>query len=268
MLKSKESGSVKVFKTGRNFGNIVFYHVHCFLIRDVLIDTSTTYVGQELLTALQNHTVSYIINTHHHEDHTGNNLLLQQNFAATILAHPQAIPLMNKPRVSRQRFYLRFLWNYPRPSQGIPIGDVFQRDLFSLRVIHTPGHSSDHICLYEEKEKLLFTGDLFCGERVKNLRQDEDFHQILASLHLLAKLDVATIYCSVSGVIPNGNQALAQKIAFMEDLKKNVLKLHQIGQSPAAIRSKLLGKENYMYWLSNGHFSKQNLVDSILGLPH
>lgn len=268
MLKKQESGSVKIFRTGRSFGKMVLYYVHCFLIGDILIDTSTAYVGQELLTALQDQTFSFIINTHHHEDHTGNNLLLQQKMGANILAHPLAIPLMNKPCEGRQRFYLRFLWNYPQPSQGTPIGDIFQSGPHTFRIIHTPGHTPDHICLYEEKQKLLFTGDLFCGERVKNLRQDEDFNQLLASLHLIAKLDVSTIFCSVSGAIPNGSQALDRKIAFMEDLRSKVQTQYKEGRSPVAIRKQLLGKENSMYWLSNGHFSKQNLVDSILGLPH
>lgn len=268
MLEKQDFGSVTVFRTGRNVGKMVLYYVHCFLIGDILIDTSTTYVGQELLAALQNQTFSSIINTHHHEDHTGNNLLLQQSFGAKIYAHPIAIPLINKPQESRQRFYLRFLWNYPQPSQGVPLGDIFESDIYSLRIIHTPGHSLDHICLYEPKEKLLFTGDLFCGERVKNLRRDEDFNQILDSLHQLTNLDIATIFCSVSGAIPNGNQTLARKIAFMEDLQSRVRIQHQEGQSPVAIRRQLLGKENSMYWLSNGHFSKQNLVDSILGLSY
>lgn len=268
MLKRQEFNSVAIFRTGRSIGRMVLYYVHCFLIGDILIDTSTTYVGQELLTALKEQPLSFIINTHHHEDHTGNNLLLQQQHGAEIRAHPQAIPLMNKPCESRQRFYLRFLWNYPQPSQAIPIGDCFASDRHSFRIIHTPGHSPDHICLYEPKEKLLFTGDLYCGERVKNLRQDEDFDQILASLHLLTDLDVKTIFCSVSGAIPNGSQALARKIAFMEDLQSRVRIQHQEGQSPVAIRRQLLGKENSMFWLSNGHFSKQNLIDSILGIHH
>lgn len=44
--------------------------------------------------------------------------------------------------------------------------------------------------------------------------------------------------------------------------------LYREGVSPASIRRNLLGREGPMYWLSSGHFSKLNLVNSILGLPH
>mgnify|MGYP000903207715 FL=1 len=268
MLAKQEYGPITIFRTGRNIGKTVFYYVHCFLVDNILIDTSTTYVGQELLAALQNQPVSSIINTHHHEDHTGNNLLLQQALGVKIYAHPLAIPLMSKPQEGRQKFYLRFLWNYPQPSHGIPINDVFENDNYLFNIIHTPGHSPDHICVYDPKHKWLFSGDLFCGERGKNLRQDENFHEILTSLQQLANFDIDTIFCSVSGIIPNGNQALGRKITFMEDLKSKVQTLNRKGKSPVAIRRQLLGRENYMYWLSNGHFSKQNLVDSILELSH
>jgi hypothetical protein len=44
--------------------------------------------------------------------------------------------------------------------------------------------------------------------------------------------------------------------------------LYREGVSPTHIRRRLLGREGLMYWLSNGHFSKQNLVNSILDLPY
>lgn len=90
---------------------------------------------------------------------------------------------------------------------------------------------------------------------------------ILASLRKLESLDVDTIFCSVAGAISSGSLALQRKISFMENLQETVWKLYRQGMPPAKIRSELLGKEGTMYYVSGGHFAKQNLVNSILGIP-
>jgi glyoxylase-like metal-dependent hydrolase (beta-lactamase superfamily II) len=38
-------------------------------------------------------------------------------------------------------------------------GDVFEGDGYQLRVIHTPGHTAGACCLYETRQKILFSGD-------------------------------------------------------------------------------------------------------------
>lgn len=51
------------------------------------------------------------------------------------------------------------------PYQGLPSleledGDVIDLGNRLLQVIHTPGHSPGHICIYEEERGYIFTGDL------------------------------------------------------------------------------------------------------------
>ncbi|HET9205684.1 MAG TPA: MBL fold metallo-hydrolase [Burkholderiaceae bacterium] len=56
----------------------------------------------------------------------------------------------------------------------------------TLRVIHTPGHASNHLCYLLEQEKLLFTGDhLMQGSTVVINPPDGDMQAYLHSLHLL-----------------------------------------------------------------------------------
>ena len=38
-------------------------------------------------------------------------------------------------------------------------GDVFQVDRFAFTCVFTPGHTPGHMCLYNEKEKIMLTGD-------------------------------------------------------------------------------------------------------------
>ncbi len=43
-------------------------------------------------------------------------------------------------------------------------GDIIEKAGIQLRVIHTPGHTPGGICLYAEKDSIIFVGDtLFAG---------------------------------------------------------------------------------------------------------
>jgi len=134
-----------------------------------------------------------------------------------------------------------------------------------LQVIPTPGHCPDHICLYEPAGGLLFAGDIFCGKRIAYLRADEDFNRTLESLKRLAALDIRTIYCGLKGVVEDGGKALKEKSRGMEELRDRALELQEKGLTPREVRLRLLGLEDRMYCITGGHFSKQNVIDSILG---
>ncbi|HSW24131.1 MAG TPA: MBL fold metallo-hydrolase, partial [Burkholderiaceae bacterium] len=61
----------------------------------------------------------------------------------------------------------------------------------TLRVVHTPGHASNHLCYLLEQEKLLFTGDhLMQGSTVVINPPDGDMRAYLHSLRALLELDL------------------------------------------------------------------------------
>ena len=264
MIRIRPWGDVTGFLMGRSMGPVVPYTVHAFLVGDTLIDTGTTYACSEFMYALGGRSINAVINTHHHEDHTGNNALLQKMSGSVIYAHEKALPFLAHPHMIRLKFYQRMVWGYPGPSLAKPLGGSLDLPGRTFRVIHTPGHSPDHVCLLEPGEGRLFTGDLFCGKTVRYLRRDEDFPLILSSLKRLTALDFADIFCSLKGMVRSGRSALRTKIEFMEELQGRALALHRKGLSSRKIRSELLGREGAMYYLSSAHFSKQHVIDSIL----
>jgi glyoxylase-like metal-dependent hydrolase (beta-lactamase superfamily II) len=266
MLEKKTVGPVTVYRTGRSMGDIVPYYVHAFLVRDVLIDTSCAWVRSELLAALEGEKIAKVINTHYHEDHTGNNLAVQQKFGAEIYAHPAALPFLEHPQDLKLLPYQLMVWEYPEPSRGLPLGERVQAGEFTFEVIPTPGHTSAQVCFYEPEQKWLFTGDIFCGRKFKYLRADEDYNLIVDSLNKLAQLPVDHIFCSLLGLVPNGQEALRAKADFMERLRESVLDLDRQGLSPAEIRARVLGDEDERIEVTGGHYSKQNTVDGILGI--
>ncbi|MGV3654407.1 MAG: MBL fold metallo-hydrolase [Noviherbaspirillum sp.] len=61
----------------------------------------------------------------------------------------------------------------------------------TLRVLHTPGHASNHLCYLLEEEKLLFTGDhIMQGSTVVINPPDGDMAVYLASLRAIREMDL------------------------------------------------------------------------------
>ena len=58
-------------------------------------------------------------------------------------------------------------------------------------MIHTPGHSSDSICLYNEAEGVLFAGDTPAADHVADGSYEAGFQ---AALEKLCARDVRRIY--------------------------------------------------------------------------
>jgi len=242
----------------------LLYPVYAFLVDDTLIDTGTNRADTEFLSALKNRSIAKIVNTHHHEDHIGNNAAIQERFGIPIFAHSKALPYLENPRLNKLHLYQRIVWKWPEPSKAEPIGSDIRAGNYHLEVIHSPGHTDDHICLYEPDKKWLFTGDLFCGTTFLYLRQDENYLQILETIKKLSHMEIETIFCSLKGAVPNGREALLKKIRKMETLRDDVLKLRDKGLKPQEIRQKVLGKEDARNLITGGHYSKQNTIDSIL----
>jgi len=264
MLKISQYDTVTLFYMGRSVLGFLLYPVHAFGVGGTLIDTGTNRSGREFLSALRKGKVSRVINTHHHEDHVGNNADVQAMFGAPIFAHALALPYLEDPKRNALRLYQRIVWDWPKPCRGTEIGSSVDGGDYHFDVFHTPGHTDDHLCLYEPRRRWLFTGDLFCGTNFIYLRRDENYLQILATLKKLSALKVETIFCNLKGAVPNGRKALLKKIARMEQLRDDVLMLGEKGLPPDKIREKVLGKDDTWRWITQGHYSKQNTVDSIL----
>jgi glyoxylase-like metal-dependent hydrolase (beta-lactamase superfamily II) len=268
MLRIEQHGPITVFRMGRHVAanhRWVLYETHAFLIDETMIDTGTIAVRREWEPKLDGCRCSAIINTHHHEDHIGNNRLFQDRFGAEIYAHPGALAFLKEPRRIGLQLYRRVVWNLPDRSRGRPIGETVATSRHILHVFQTPGHCPDHICLYEPVNGWLFSGDIFCGKKVIYLRADEDFNQTLESLKRLAALDIRTLFCGLKGTVEEGGKAMKEKIRGMEELRDRALELHERGLSARDSRRRLLGHEDRMYCITGGHFSKQNVIDSLLG---
>jgi hydroxyacylglutathione hydrolase len=88
-------------------------------------------------------TISQILNTHEHGDHTGGNKGVVDATGALIIAHENA-----KGRI-------------PNMDRGVGAGDVVRvGNSIDLECLDTPGHTMSHICLLSKTDQpALFSGD-------------------------------------------------------------------------------------------------------------
>lgn len=265
MIHVSQTGPVKKFHLARTLWGRGRYFTACYWVDGVMVDTGCAHTVGELLRATDGLKVDVIINTHSHEDHIAGNAAIQIRDGASIRAHPLALPVLAEPgKMQPLRPYQRVMWGYPEPSKGLPIGKTVERNGLRFQVIHTPGHSVDHICLFETNYGWLFTGDTFIGGKDRALRADYNVWNIMASLRKIAVLDASVAFTGSGSIKKAPQQEIRQKIEFLEETAARVWNLHRKGLSRSRIRDELFGKEMLLCYITLGHFSGKNLVRSFI----
>lgn len=268
MIKLSQYGEVIRIDSARTIAGRGHYWSTAYLIDGLLIDTGCAHSAGELINVLGSKEIVSIVNTHTHEDHIGANGELQtKHKSLEIFAHPLALPVLENPGEEQPlQLYRRVMWGWPKPSKGKPVenGEVIETKRYAFQVIYTPGHSPDHICLYEQKQGWLFTGDLYVGGKDRALGEGYDIWQIIASLKRIAQLPLTKLYPGCARVRDNPGETIAKKIKYLEEMGNKVLELHRQGKSEKAIVRSLLGAPMWIELITWGHFARRNLVRSYL----
>ncbi|KAL7145512.1 hypothetical protein ABFS83_07G089300 [Erythranthe nasuta] len=169
---------------------------YAYLLHDV--DTGTVGVvdpseSVPIIEALnkKNWNLNYILNTHHHYDHTGGNIDLKERYGAKVIGSG-----LDKERI-------------PGIDIVLNDGDKWMFASHQVLVMSTPGHTRGHISFYFPGSKSVFTGDtlfsLSCGKLFEGTPQ-----QMLSSLRKITSLpDDTNVYCGHEYTFSNSKFALS-----------------------------------------------------------
>ena len=162
-----------------------------------------------------------------------------------------------------QEAYRRATWGTRDRPRADPLGPELQTRALRFQVLPTPGHSVDHVCLYEPEREWLFTGDLFLAERLRYLRSDEELLALIESLDKVGRLRLGRVFCAHRGPLPDGAGALRRKADRLRSLREQVQELLKRGLPEGEIARRVVGPEGPLTWISRGRFSARNFVRSV-----
>lgn len=268
MIKATSFGNITRFDLSRTILGREVYRTTAYYVDGLMIDTGSAHSANELLDHLNSMPMHMIINTHSHEDHIGANKTIQKHFPGIpIFAHPLAVEYIQDPAHNlKLHLYRRIVWGSPGPSVVKPVRNdqLIVSGKYRFQVIFTPGHTDDHICLYEPDQQWIFTGDLYVGGRDRAIRAGSNIWQIIESLKKISSLPLKGMYPNSARVRLDPINELNRKISYLEMVGEKILTLSDQGWSESKISREIFGNAMLIEMITLGHLSRRNLVRSYL----
>ena len=143
------------------------FEANCYILWDekdkeaIVVDPGEE--GERIIEVIRKDSLKIrsIVNTHTHIDHIGANDFLREKTEAPLLAHSADVFLLQNAELNLSALTGKDR-SFGLPDRVLEEGDEIRVGGFSLRILHTPGHTPGGICLYGDNK--LFSGDtLFAG---------------------------------------------------------------------------------------------------------
>jgi glyoxylase-like metal-dependent hydrolase (beta-lactamase superfamily II) len=181
-----------------------------------------------------------VVVTHCHPDHSGLARWVSEQTGATVYVHrlevrkleegydkfQERLPFLREAGVPEK--VLQEIINdkdplpYPTlPQSGVEVllgGEELDFEGGALQILHLPGHSSGHICLYEPQDKVLLSGDFILKNITPNPIMEADpadfkkripsLRQHFASLKKMEEIDIRLILPGHRESINNSREAV------------------------------------------------------------
>jgi glyoxylase-like metal-dependent hydrolase (beta-lactamase superfamily II) len=140
--------------------------------------------------------------THHHDDHLPAARHLRERLGMPIAGHAE-LPSVDRPLQHEER---------------IQLADA------TIRALHTPGHTWDHVCYFLEQERAVFAGDLVAGAGSLVVGPGRgELAASLRSLELLREQQPVVLYPGHGPVVSDAMIKLAEYIAHRAEREQQVI---------------------------------------------
>lgn len=171
--------------------------------------------------------IDLIILTHEHYDHIG----------ATAFFHRTAIVAAHRLAANKlelQDEFVTFSKYRDQPSKPFWV-DIWLEDdsiidlgNYELQVIHTPGHTSGCICLYEPRAGFLFTGDtVFAGGTLSEIAVSGNVSDYVNSVRRLSNLKVKELYPGHGKLSSTPDEDLPKAIMYAQTMLNDCKKFFE-----------------------------------------
>lgn len=176
-------------------GDEVVSRVHCYLIEKsdrkyVLVDSGWANSSSDLMGAIRDEfgegvAIERLVITHLHPDHFGGSKAVIGSYSSKMSYHKEetlhwsyynalkkgltgSIGLLGAPRDVLESARARIMASralLPEPDSYLADGATIKDRSGFWRIVHTPGHTPGHVCLYRPRDGTLISGDhILAGE--------------------------------------------------------------------------------------------------------
>lgn len=200
--------------------------------RRILLDTGDANYPQYIenlqkVLKSENASIETILLTHWHHDHIG--------------GVPDVLKILDEPEKCK-------IWKYPRTDaedlyteipQNIQIHKLLDNQEFSVdgasvKIIHTPGHTTDHIVVTMPEDGSLFSGDCILGEGTAVF---EDLYDYMKSLKIILDKNPSIIYPAHGNIINDPTPKIQFYIDHRNTREKQLLTVFQ--QNPCELYAEM-----------------------------
>ncbi len=171
-----------------------------------------------ILAAVDGERISHILVTHHHADHSPLSRPLAARTGARVYGRAVAdAPVEGSIRL--EAGYDRFV-----PDVTVDSGTVLAGPGWTIEALHTPGHTSNHICYALREENALFSGDHIMGWSTTVITPpDGDMGDYLASLEAVRSREFSTLWPTHGAPITEPAPFVAAYAEHRRDRERQIL---------------------------------------------
>lgn len=264
MIHVEQLGSVLAIRMSRSFLGRPFWWTAAYWVDGLLIDTGPRFAAKQLCYALSKLPVEQIVITHAHENQIGGLAAICQQYPqAVVYTARRTLPLLQRPLTLP--FYRRLLWGTPQAWTGSvtvtdEVDDRIRTAAHTFHIVETPGHTPDHIALFEPTQRWLFSGDTYLHGAEEAWPSDADLFGVICSLRTLASLHPERLFGGDGRISRTPLPEIHGKIGLLVQYAREVARMDALGLTTDEMVLRLFQKEPPIHFWTMGNYSAHHLI--------